>query len=308
MRHNPGPVSRRERDGWLGTQPAQSARMARPRARAAVLAAAATALLRVATGCGTSNNLFGSQDAGEEGAATVDAADAGGKAASVVACARAQDCRVLSQTSSSVYCCTDGVCALDTPDICSDANVQLIQASNYDQSCKTDNDCVWVLQGNACHPLDCGDPGAINMVSSARYQADIAKTRAASCSVPQGDCPQFVTCCQNGSCQLGAQCSSGLAADAAADTGADACAPSGCATACPAGTHDVSSVVNGCTVWQCCVSDDAGADAATDAATDACAPSGGCTADCVAGRHNVTVMVDGCLVTECCVPDEGGTD
>jgi hypothetical protein len=64
-------------------------------------------------------------------------------------------------------------------------------------------------------------------------------------------------------------------ADAATDGGgsdAEACAPSGCATACPAGTHDVSSVVNGCTVWQCCISDDgAGPDAATDAAADASA-------------------------------------
>ena len=64
--------------------------------------------------------------------------------------------------------------------------------------------------------------------------------------------------------------------DAAADTGADsspdassdaadACAPSGCATSCPRGTRDVSTVVDGCTVWQCCVPDDAGADGATDA-------------------------------------------
>ncbi len=55
--------------------------------------------------------------------------------------------------------------------------------------------------------------------------------------------------------------------DADADA-AEACAPSGCATACPAGTHDVSSVVNGCTVWQCCVSDDTGADGATDASAE----------------------------------------
>jgi hypothetical protein len=50
---------------------------------------------------------------------------------------------------------------------------------------------------------------------------------------------------------------------------AEACAPSGCDTSCPADTHDVSSVVDGCTVWQCCVPDDAGP--ATDAAADASA-------------------------------------
>ncbi len=49
------------------------------------------------------------------------------------------------------------------------------------------------------------------------------------------------------------------APDAAPESGADAdaCAPSGCSTACPAGTQDVSSMVNGCLVWQCCVTDDA---------------------------------------------------
>jgi hypothetical protein len=51
-------------------------------------------------------------------------------------------------------------------------------------------------------------------------------------------------------------------ADAAPESGADAdaCAPSGCSTACPAGTQDVSSMVNGCLVWQCCVPSAAGRD------------------------------------------------
>jgi hypothetical protein len=52
--------------------------------------------------------------------------------------------------------------------------------------------------------------------------------------------------------------------EAATDSGpldADACAPSGCTGSCLSGRHNVSTVVNGCTVWQCCMPDDAGADA-----------------------------------------------
>jgi hypothetical protein len=61
------------------------------------------------------------------------------------------------------------------------------------------------------------------------------------------------------------------ALDAAADTGADdatdggpldagACVPSGCTASCAAdmSTRNISHVVNGCLVWQCCVPDDAG--------------------------------------------------
>jgi hypothetical protein len=114
-------------------------------------------------------------------------------------------------------------------------------------------------------------------------------------------------------CEFEASEADGGPVDAAPVDAADACAPSGCTGSClDLSTHNVSTVVNGCTVWQCCVPDDAGPEAATDAPADAmpdaCAPSGGCTAACVAGRHNVTVMVDGCLVTECCVPDDAGTD
>ena len=55
----------------------------------------------------------------------------------------------------------------------------------------------------------------------------------------------------------------------ASDEDADACAPSGCTGSCLSGRQNVSTVVNGCVVWQCCMPDDAGADAATDAAADA---------------------------------------
>ncbi len=63
---------------------------------------------------------------------------------------------------------------------CSDANVQEILASNYDQSCKTDTDCVAVSEGNACYPctLAC-QTAAINVNALPQYRADVAKTTGA---------------------------------------------------------------------------------------------------------------------------------
>lgn len=186
--------------------------------RARVLVAALPVALAA---CTSGDGEAAKADAGKGGASLADAsgepavadgpvpADALGDDAPVVACATAQGCRSVSQASFSTFCCTDKACTLDTPGSCTDANVQLIQASSYDQSCTKDGDCMWVTQGNACHLLGCGDPGAINMRSYASYQSDLAKTRAASCVAPQGDCPQFVTCCRNGSCRIGALCNGG---------------------------------------------------------------------------------------------------
>jgi hypothetical protein len=53
-------------------------------------------------------------------------------------------------------------------------------------------------------------------------------------------------------------------ADAATESGsadAEACAASGCTGSCLSGRHNISSMVDGCLVWQCCVPDDAGAEA-----------------------------------------------
>ena len=55
----------------------------------------------------------------------------------------------------------------------------------------------------------------------------------------------------------------------AADAVADTCPPSGCTGAClSSNTHNVSTMFNGCQVWECCVPDDAGTDAARDASAD----------------------------------------
>jgi hypothetical protein len=101
---------------------------------------------------------------------------------------------------------------------CTDANVELIQASNYDQTCSADTDCVAIAVGDACYPciVICGTGGAINRSALSSYQSDISKTIGAGetssvqCGCPAGGIP----CCRGGTCQ--AFCQNPIA-DAAAE-------------------------------------------------------------------------------------------
>jgi hypothetical protein len=66
--------------------------------------------------------------------------------------------------------------------------------------------------------------------------------------------------------RTGGACVSVDASADAADASTDACAPSGCTGSCvDLSARNVSAIVNGCVVWQCCVLADAGA-ASSDAA------------------------------------------
>lgn len=164
-------------------------------------------------GCGgrASGALATTPDAGP------DAPFEGGSAVDVITrteaslCANAQDCPPPSEDSNSVYCCTDNACLPNQPGYCTDANEQLVLASSYDQSCKTDADCLAVAEGNGCNvgAFDCPN-AAINRGAYAQYQSDIAKTHAASCNIGifSGCVGTSDPCCQNGSC---VQCSSALA-------------------------------------------------------------------------------------------------
>jgi hypothetical protein len=162
-----------------------------------------------------------SSSAAYEGGSAVDVVTQTEANRDVTTCAGAQDCMALSLASNSVYCCMDNACVADQPGYCTDANVQLIHASSYDQSCRTDADCVAVTEGNAC---DWGGgicPNAtINKGAIAQYQSDTAKTRAASCTLASSCGVSLVPCCLNGSCRWDVQCSSALAA--AGDGGTDA--------------------------------------------------------------------------------------
>jgi hypothetical protein len=151
-----------------------------------------------------------------------------------VACSSRFDCSSISPVfnpsanQNLVACCTDSVCGLETYDgDCTDASAQIILASSYDQSCTTDSDCIGVAEGNFCYPgaTNCAT-ATISKSANAQYQADVAKTRAASCYAP-GNCgANFGPCCASGLCQVGIQCSN-LASDASAETSGTTDAPTG---------------------------------------------------------------------------------
>jgi hypothetical protein len=94
---------------------------------------------------------------------------------------------------------------------CTDANIQMIQASDYDQTCANDSDCIAVGEGNACYPCVVQCPtAAISASAKKQYDAAIAKTTGAkqagttTCHCPAG----FTPCCIGGKCHADSQCSS----------------------------------------------------------------------------------------------------
>lgn len=118
-------------------------------------------------------------------------------------------------------CCLQVLCAAD-------ATVQLIQASDYDQSCAVDSDCVEVYVGNACTcDLSCqSKQAAINKAALSQYTADVAKAPRVACGCLRPPIPTggvSLPCCVGGSCQFTNQCSNPVpVVDAAAETGTDA--------------------------------------------------------------------------------------
>ncbi len=136
--------------------------------------------------------------------------DAEGSDASTFACLSPQDCTVHTPAGPAVFCCIDKTCiygqaALSVP--CSDAEVQTIQASNYDQSCATDSDCVAVGEGNFCLAGAGNCPSAaINKSAYAAYQADVARTQAAVCTAISSCVASSGPCCRHGTCQMNLAC------------------------------------------------------------------------------------------------------
>jgi hypothetical protein len=86
-----------------------------------------------------------------------------------------------------------------------------IQASSYEQTCKTDSDCVAVGQGSACGPCDLAcTNAAINVAAHGQYVADVAKTPAGStsgCTVSCAVGAGSATCCHGGVCHADSLCS-----------------------------------------------------------------------------------------------------
>jgi hypothetical protein len=99
-------------------------------------------------------------------------------------------------------------CSSTSTDACSGAGAKLIQASDYDQSCKVDMDCQPIAVGNACVPcaFSCRLGAAINVGALARYDSDVASTPAVAMEFNgQGcivACPGAFPCCMGGMCQI----------------------------------------------------------------------------------------------------------
>jgi hypothetical protein len=112
-----------------------------------VRALAFVLLSSVVTAC-TSNNAASPSEAGTSDKGTGEAGPlhgAGGDGRPTV-CASPDDCKSFQHP----VCCVANACVSNPPpnNLCADGNVQLIQASNYDQSCEKDSDCVAVAEGN----------------------------------------------------------------------------------------------------------------------------------------------------------------
>jgi hypothetical protein len=180
--------------------------------------------------CGTSSSSAGADaavgiDASLYGSDATDAA-ADRDAPESIACAVPEDCTGVP-TGPVVSCCINKACvsgeaAVDALN-CTDADVELILASNYDQSCHNDSDCVGVAEGNFCvaGAGNCASAAAINKGAYSQYQADVAKTNAAICRAASSCGSSFGPCCRHGLCQMGVECADS-GAPPEGEAGADA--------------------------------------------------------------------------------------
>jgi hypothetical protein len=171
--------------------------------RAAVLVFSA---LAACGGRSASTGSSGSSDSGtgEATDASVPGSDVADMAASAATCSSPQDCP--NHSGPQLYCCVNHACTIDEPDACVDGGEQPIVASNYDQSCTTDMDCVAISEGNACSIIGPCPSAAINKGTAySKYQSDIANTPCFGIS----GCPaEFPPCCRHGVCQMKSGCSS----------------------------------------------------------------------------------------------------
>jgi hypothetical protein len=105
------------------------------------------------------------------------------------------------------YCCNGNSCAwsLQGGTGCPNGNTcGTIKASDYDQSCASDSDCVTEPEGDFCGAQCTNCPGAvISVMAQAQYEADLASkiSMPADCPCPLG--PRAV--CNHGKCATALQ-------------------------------------------------------------------------------------------------------
>jgi hypothetical protein len=180
-------------------------------------------LVGVGTFYGSISGLMGS------GGSSSGPIPSSGSSSGVPECTAVKDCMMIS---NEPICCVQEQCLIGTSATevaCADPLVQMIQASNYDQSCSVDTDCVAVAEGNFCVPgaNNCLT-AAVNKSAKSQYLSDVANTNAAFCTAPVS-CPSLVTCgtstgpwCVNGTCEMNACPPNDAGADAPTAFGVDA--------------------------------------------------------------------------------------
>ena len=81
------------------------------------------------------------------------------------------------------------------------ATCATIRASDYDQTCKTSQDCALVFEGDPCGQTAC--PNApINRAATTAYNAVLAVRRPVSLGPPGGTCYGSPPICKDGVCQM----------------------------------------------------------------------------------------------------------
>jgi hypothetical protein len=196
----------------------------------------------------------------------------------------ATTCTYVYATSYDQSCTTDSDCVavVDGTGCCPNSSVNVSVQAKYTAdfqksfaACGGEAQCVGLggcanigpccvggtcqmASGSCAHPMPVGNSDAC---LGAGGQCAFRSLPCAGVVGPQDCGNEAAVCCI-------ATDAGSSTAEAGVEAGTEACAPSGCNTACPAGTRDVSSMVNGCLVTECCVPDDTGAEAATDAASD----------------------------------------
>ncbi len=68
-----------------------------------------------------------------------------------------------------------------------------IKASDYDQSCNADSECVPIETGagSCCGFSDCGDDAAINKADFRQYLSDFQAASSATCGGAHFECPNI---------------------------------------------------------------------------------------------------------------------
>lgn len=146
-------------------------------------------------GVASGGSSSGLKDSGSGLANSGSAEAAGSTPAS--SCASPNDCWAASRSDQSPSCCTNGMCSYTLPPACTDAG--LIRASNYDQSCVSDSDCVLIREGSPCYAIGCVS-GAINRAAQAQYEADLIGNCSQFPFAPS--CTPVFACCVNSTCQI----------------------------------------------------------------------------------------------------------